>query len=177
MKRTASTLALALAALCAAGDTEVVALRAPGEPSRAVRGGRVAEVRVLSTVTDGTAALKGVSELWGEREEVRDVSTSNFLWTVAWSNGTEVVTNVTAEAPYPLPEGLVSASSNWVVEARAETNRAPCAVLSVTNALSGQITCSGGYGSAAPEGKRAAPGDLLLYEGTARGRVTVILER
>ena len=49
-------------------------------------------------------------------------------------------------------------------------------ILHPTNTLS-SITCSGGVGSDAPSGKWVLPGDVLLWDGTAKGRVTVILER
>ena len=94
-----------------------------------------------------------------------------------WSNGVDVVTNVSTVAPYPLPSALVSATSNWVVRAYAVTNTLPCVTLCVTNALSSEITCSSGVGMATPADKYVAPGDPISFEGTAKGRMKVILTR
>ena len=72
---------------------------------------------------------------------------------------------------------LISATSNWVVRAYAVTNTFPCVTLCVTNALSSEITCSSGVGMATPNDKYVAPGDPIFFEGTAKGRVKVILTR
>ena len=174
-KRMIAALCLLLAS-AARADTEVVTLT-DGEADGSHRGGRVALIHVLSSVASGTAALKSESRLWGVKDEVTDLSTSNFTWRVVWSNGTEVATNVTSTAPYPLPRALISATSNWVVTARAATNRVPYVALCRTNALSGTLTCSSGVATNAPAASFVAPGDRIFFTGTAKGRVTVILTR
>ena len=167
---------VALAASAARADTEIVTV-SDGEAAWNHRGGKVAQIHVLSSVASGKATLKSESKLWGTRDEITDLSTSNFVWTVVWSNGVDVVTNVSTVAPYPLPSALVSATSNWVVRAYAVTNTFPCVTLCVTNALSSEITCSSGVGTSAPADKYVAPGDPIFFEGTAKGRMKVILTR
>ena len=176
MKRLLTALVCAALALAGLADTEIVTI-ADGEACWNHRGGKVAQIHVLSSVASGKATLKSESKLWGMQDVVTDASTSNFYWTVVWSNGVDVVTNVSTVAPYPLPDALVSASSNWVVRALAITNTVPSVTLCTTNALSSEITCSSGVGSAAPSDKYMAPGDPIFFEGTAKGRVKVILTR
>ena len=177
MKRLALLICAALS-LAVLADTEVVTV-SDGEAAWNHRGGKVAQIHVLSSVASGTATLKSESKLWGTRDEVTDLSSSNFVWTVVWSNGVDVVTNKSTVAPYPLPpaRALISATSNWVVRAYAVTNTFPCVTLCVTNALSSEITCSSGVGAATPNDKYVAPGDPIFFEGTAKGRVKVILTR
>lgn len=177
MKRLALLICAALS-LAVLADTEIVTV-SDGEAAWNHRGGKVAQIHVLSSVASGKATLKSESKLWGTRDEITDLSSSNFVWTVVWSNGVDVVTNVSTVAPYPLPpaRALISASSNWVVRAYAVTNTLPCVTLCVTNALSSEITCSSGVGAATPNDKYVAPGDPIFFEGTAKGRVKVILTR
>ena len=177
MKRLALLICAALS-LAVLADTEIVSIT-DGEAAWNHRGGKVAQIHVLSSVASGKATLKSESKLWGTRDEITDLSSSNFVWTVVWSNGVDVVTNVTTGAPYPLPpaRALISATSNWVVRAYAVTNTLPCVTLCVTNALSSEITCSSGVGAATPNDKYVAPGDPIFFEGTAKGRVKVILTR
>ena len=175
MKRLALLICAALS-LAVLADTEIVSIT-DGEAAWNHRGGKVAQIHVLSSVASGKATLKSESKLWGTREEITDLSSSNFVWTVVWSNGVDVVTNVSTVAPYPLPSALVSATSNWVVRAYAVTNTLPCVTLCVTNALSSEITCSSGVGTATPNDKYVAPGDPIFFEGTAKGRMKVILTR
>lgn len=179
MKIKCKLLALTLSAFALAiADTEIVSI-ANGQSAGGHLGGKVQQINVLSTVAGGTATLKSESKLWGMRDVVTDLSTSNFFWTVVWSNGVEIVTNKSTVAPYPLPpaRALISATSNWVVNAFAVTNKEPYVTLCRTNALSGTITCSSGVAANSPDSKYVAPGDPLFFEGTARGRVTVILTR
>ena len=176
MKRLLTALVCAALALAGLADTEIVSI-ADGEACWNHRGGNVAQIHVLSSVASGKATLKSESKLWGTEDVITDVSTSNFFWTVVWSNGTEVVTNVSTIAPYPLPAALVSASSNWVVRALAITNTVPVVTLCTTNTLSSEITCSAGVATSAPSDKYVAPGDPIFFEGTAKGRVKVILTR
>ena len=177
MKRLALLICAALS-LAVLADTEIVSIT-DGEAAWNHRGGKVAQIHMLSSVASGKATLKSESKLWGTRDEVTDLSSSNFVWTVVWSNGVDVVTNVSTVAPYPLPpsRALVSATSNWVVRAYAVTNTLPCVTLCVTNALSSEITCSSGVGAATPADKYVAPGDPIFFEGTAKGRMKVILTR
>jgi len=177
MKRLAILICAALS-LAVLADTEIVTV-SDGEAAWNHRGGKVAQIHVLSSVASGKATLKSESKLWGTRDEVTDLSTSNFCWTVVWSNGTETVTNVSTVAPYPLPppRALISATSNWVVRAYAITNTIPVVTLCKTNALSAEITCSAGTALNVPSDKYVAPGDPIFFEGTAKGRVRVILTR
>ena len=177
MKRLAILICAALP-LASLADTEIVTV-SDGEAAWNHRGGKVAQIHVLSSVASGTATLKSESKLWGTREVITDLSTSNFYWTVVWSNGVDVVTNVSTVAPYPLPpaRALISATSNWVVNVLAATNQVPEVTLCVTNALSSEITCSSGVGTAAPNDKYVAPGDPIFFEGSAKGRLKVILTR
>ena len=177
MKRLALLICAALS-LAVLADTEIVTV-SDGEAAWNHRGGKVAQIHVLSSVASGKATLKSESKLWGTRDEITDLSSSNFVWTVVWSNGVDVVTNETTVAPYPLPpaRALISATSNWVVRAYAVTNTLPCVTLCVTNALSSEIACSSGVGTATPADKYVAPGDPIFFEGTAKGRVKVILTR
>lgn len=181
MKYFSIMLALALAAFAAfvgVADTEIVSI-ADGQAMGGHKGGKVQQISVLSTVAAGTVVLKSESKLWGMRDKITDLSTSNFVWTVVFSNGVQIVTNKTTVPPYPLPvaRSLISATSNWVVHAYAVTNKEPYMTLCKTNTLSGTITCSGGVGTNNPDSKYVSPGDPLLFSGTAKGRVTVILTR
>lgn len=166
------------AAFSSLADTEIVSI-ADGQAVAGHKGGKITQISVLSTVSSGTATLKSESKLWGMRDVVRDLSTSNFFWTVVWSNGVQIVTNKTTIPPYPLPpaRALISATSNWVVNAYAITNKEPYITLCKTNSLSAAITCSGGVATNIPDSKYVAPGDPLFFSGTAKGRVTVILTR
>ena len=168
----------AFAATLALADTEIVSI-ADGQAVANHRGGKVQQINVLSTVAAGTVTLKSESKLWGMRDVVTDLSTSNFVWTVVFSNGVQVVTNKSTIAPYPLPpaRALISATSNWVVNAFAVTNKEPYVTLCKTNTLSSAITCSSGVAANQPDSKYVAPGDPLFFSGTAKGRVTVILTR
>ena len=168
----------AFAAIVAIADTEIVSI-ADGQAVGNHRGGKIQQISVLSTVASGTVTLKSESKLWGMRDKITDLSTSNFVWTVVYSNGVQIVTNKTTIAPYPLPpaRALISASSNWVVQAYAITNKEPYITLCKTNTLSSAITCSSGVATNLPDSKYVAPGDPLLFSGTAKGRVTVILTR
>ena len=123
MERLAILICAALP-LASLADTEIVTV-SDGEAAWNHRGGKVAQIHVLSSVASGTATLKSESKLWGTREVITDLSTSNFYWTVVWSNGVDVVTNVSTVAPYPLPpaRALISATSNWVVNVLAATNQ------------------------------------------------------
>ena len=49
--------------------------------------------------------------------------------------------------------------------------------LAVTNSLTEQITCSGYVGTNAPSGKYVLPGDWLFFDGTAKGRALIVIER
>lgn len=172
-------LALTLSAFALVfADTEIVSI-ADGQAVGNHRGGKVQQINVLSTVASGTVTLKSESKLWGMRDVVTDLSTSNFVWTVVFSNGVDIVTNKTTVSPYPLPaaRALISATSNWVVHAFAVTNKEPYVTLCKTNALSNTITCSSGVAANQPDSKYVAPGDPLFFSGTAKGRVTVILTR
>ena len=179
MKTKCKLLALTLSAFALVfADTEIVSI-ADGQAVASHRGGKVQQINVLSTVAAGTVTLKSESKLWGMRDVVTDLSTSNFVWTVVFSNGVDIVTNKTTVSPYPLPaaRALISATSNWVVQAFAVTNKEPYVTLCKTNALSSAITCSSGVAANLPESKYVAPGDPLFFSGTAKGRVTVILTR
>ena len=84
MKIKCKLLALTLSAFALVfADTEIVSI-ADGQAVANHRGGKVQQINVLSTVAAGTVTLKSESKLWGMRDVVTDLSTSNFVWTVVF---------------------------------------------------------------------------------------------
>lgn len=174
MKRIFTTLAIALMGLFAqsattltVGDGEAVEVYAPG---------KVAAVRVISSVATGTATLKAAAQMPVVSNVANYASTTNFTYTYVYTNGTATVTNTVDYLPLPLGPTVTAYVTNSIVT--TVTNLVPTATSAVvvTNALSDAMTCSGGTASSTPSGKYVYPGDLLFFEGTARGRADVIIE-
>lgn len=154
-----------------------------GETVTPTRAGKVLGARVLSSVASGTATAKAVRslEVWGNRSEV--VATTNFTYTVvstqlvdsAWAT----VTNTTAFNPLPWgAENWVSFATNTVVTLATNVTPYVSSRVVVTNALTATATCSNGSGTAAAgSDPYILPGEEVFFEGTARGKVWIIIER
>jgi len=142
-------------------------------------GGRLAYVEVLSTVPSGTCTLKREQKLYTNAVDVLSFAATNFTYSLVYSNGTECVTNVTAVDQSAGLAGLsyISYSTNTIVQTWATTNVVRDLALTVTNSLTEALTCSGGVGSATPSGKYLLPGDVLFFDGTAKGRANIVIER
>lgn len=150
----------------------------PGGVTRVYEAGRVAHVEVLSSVSNGTAAVKRVRELVALRDDVTTTYSTNVTYTLSYSNGTEIVTN-TVDVDYsPFAAGMryISYATNTTVTATSVTNVVPYVATCVTNDLCESITCTGGVGSAALTNKFVFPGDKIFFTGTAKGKVEIIVE-
>ena len=170
------TIAFSLFAAVAFGDV----IGIPDGGTAAVRaGGRVARVEVLSSVAAGTATVKRIQTLETNATEITVQSFTNVTYMLVYSNGTETVTNVTLRDQSAYLSGLdyISYWTNRTVRTVAETNTVPALALTATNAVGSQVTCSGGVGGATVSDAWVTAGDLLFFEGTAKGRVTVFIER
>lgn len=183
MKKLFSALAIILLAIIIAAITANAALETIQIPSgseyRMFSPGKVVEVQVLSDTAAGTAAVKASESLVKMVDDVTTTYTTNVTYSLVYSNGTEIVTN-TVDVDYsPFPSGMryISYATNTLVTTTSVTNIVPLTVLTVTNAVGSTITCSGGYGKANPENAYLAPGSTVFAEGTATGRVTLIIER
>lgn len=143
-------------------------------------GCRLAAVRVVSSVADGTAQLFGVSALAVTSNATETVSETTVLWQRIYTDGTEAVTNVySGQVVYTPPPPWLVASQGWVTNTASRTvaRRVPTGrVLSLTNSLA-SVTCSGGLGLAAPTNAWIAAGERLVWTGTANGRAVLFLER
>lgn len=168
----------ALAALPILAAVEIYGIRDGGSVTVPL-GGRLAYVNVLSTVPNGTCTLKRGQSFETNAASVVSFAATNFTYSLVYSNGTVTVTNVTAVNQWPDIAGTryISYSTNRTVRTWAETNWTPRVALAVTNALTEQITCSGGVGTNAPTGKYVLPGDRLFFDGTAKGRALIVIER
>lgn len=172
-------LALIIAAVlfgCAHGAVEAVDI-ADGESVRMLAPGKVVAVRAASSVAAGTVAVKAAAEVPVFTNGVVTTYATNIAWRLVWTNGTSLVTN-DYPRPYQYARPATTAFYGPVTNVTSTSRAAPLMkqILHPTNTLS-SITCSGGVGSDAPSGKWVLPGDVLLWDGTAKGRVTVILER
>lgn len=178
MKKLFSALAIILAATAANAAIEALSLPT-GDTYANTAGGKVLEIRVLSTEAAGTASVKAESRLVRMVDEVTTTYATNVTYSLVYSNGTEVVTNTVAVDYSPFPSGMryISYTTNTLVTTTSITNLVPSAVLTVTNAVGTTVTCSGGVGKANPENAFIEPGENLFIDGTASGRVTLILER
>ena len=170
------TLLAALAVRAVAG-IGTVAVTMDG--SVVTRAGKAVEVRAVSTVASGTAAVKYVREIWEQADEVVSTQRTNFTWTAVCEGG--AVTNTTSFYPkdwlYWAGTNYVSFVTNTVVTTLSVTNRVPRLALAVTNDVA-SVTCSGGAGKASPASTLyLLPGDRVFYTGTARGRVDIVTEQ
>ncbi len=141
-------------------------------------GGRLAYVRMLSTVGSGTCALKCAQELHTNETSIVSHSLTNVTYSLVYMDGSTTVTNVTEVDQSAGLAGLsyVSYTTNNVITTWSETNTVDAVALTVTNSLV-SITCSGGAGIATPTNTYLLAGDRLFFEGTAKGRAHVIIER
>ena len=168
----------ALAALAASGATDIFGVSSGGSVTVPL-GGRLAYVHVLSTTASGTCTLKREQVLRTNAVEVFSFASTNFTYTLVYSNGTETVTNVTETDQAAGLAGLsyISYATNQIVNSWNVTNMVQALALTVTNALTDQVTCSSGVGTNAPTGKYVLPGDRIFFEGTATGRALIVIER
>ena len=180
MKRLAFAIALA-ALLCgaAAAGTAAVEISAGGAwtvdaPCR------LAAVRAVSSVASGTVALSGVSALDVTSNAVETVADVSVVWTRVLTNGTAAVTNsYPGQVVYTPPPPWLLASEGWTTNTAARTVSRLVKTgetLSLTNSLA-SFSCSGGLGSAAPENCWLLPGERVVSSGTAKGVLTLFLER
>ena len=178
MNKLFSTLAILFAATVANATLEAIQIPS-GSDYRILSPGKVVEVQVLSTTATGTASVKAIGTLVKMVDEVTTTYATNVTYSLVYSNGTEIVTNTVAIDYSPFPSGMryISYTTNETVTATSVTNLVPSTVLTVTNAVGSTITCSGGYGHANPDNAYLASGSTLFAEGTATGRVTLIIER
>ena len=185
MKRLALIIA-AFSALALRAGTEALDI-ADGESVRVLAPGKVVAVRAASSVASGTVALKAAADVPVFTNGTVTTWSTNVLWRHVWTNtviaADHSATNVywvtnDYQRPYPYARPATTVSYGCLTTVTAETSptRLLKQMLHPTNTLS-SITCSGGVGSDAPSGQYVMPGDLLLWDGTAKGRVTVILER
>ena len=179
MKKLLAILAVAAAfAACALDVIEIL----PGETTKATASGKVLAVRVLSTVASGTATVRGVTTVASTARTPVEVAATNFTFTVIATNyvAGSLVTSTTTTPfdPYPFGhDNWISFATNSIVTLSTNWTETVTASLLATNAITSQITCSGGIGENAPTGKFIVPGENLSFEGTANGRVLLIIER
>ena len=178
MKKLFSALAILFAATVANAALEAIQIPS-GSDYRILSPGKVVEVQVLSDTASGTATVKAEQRLVKMVDEVTTTYATNVTYSLVYSNGTEIVTNTVAIDYSPFPSGMryISYTTNTLVTTTSITNLVPSAVLTVTNAVGTTVTCSGGVGKANPENAFIEPGENLFIDGTASGRVTLILER
>ena len=176
MKRTAFAALAALIAATASASFDALTLE-DGIEVAAPFAAKAVRARLDSSVASGTAAVKAVSSM----PVYTDVSTvlyaTNWTYTVVYTNGAETVTNVTDYVPLPLGETVTSYATNEVVTVLG-TNVASVATSYVTktNTLV-SLTASGGTATNDVTNGWIFPGDLLFFEGTAKGRVMLIIEK
>lgn len=176
MKRIAAILIAALAAATFAfAEYGIVELTDGGTfvPASAAR---VAAVRAVSSVADGTVAVKSVATLHVVSNAAVVTYSTNYTYTAVWTNGTGAVTNTSSHELLPLGSNVTSYVTNTIVT--ASTNWVPTASssVSVTNTIA-SFACSGGTGSTNPASVYLIPGEPVFFEGTASGRVTLVVEK
>lgn len=178
MKRLSTLFA---AAFAVSAHAEFAILELPtGTTNAAPFAAKVAAARVHSSVASGTATVKAVSslEIWGSETNV--MHATNHTWTVVWTNDAGAASTNTYDFD-PSPWG----TDNWTSFATNDivtstTNVSPVVVSTVraTNALTEAATCSNGTANAAASATPwIVPGDRLFVDGSAEGRVLLILER
>lgn len=175
MKKLFSTLAIVLAATVAQASYEVIQLSSSSDQT-VLEPAKIARVEIVSSVASGKATVKRVSPVVRVGNRVDTYATTNYTYTTVWSNGTQVVTNTTPYLTRRFAVPPISYTTNLVVSSYSITNAVPGSTAALTNAVTDEITCSSGYGSATPSDKWVLPGDRLFYTGSATG-VILILER
>lgn len=175
MKKLFTALAIVLLGLFAQASYEVIQLSNSSDQT-VLEPGKIARVEIVSSVASGTATVKRASPVVTVGNHVDTYTKTNFTYTTVWSNGTEVVTNTTPYLTRRFTVPPISYTTNLVVSSYSITNAVPGSSAALTNAVTEEITCSSGYGSATPSDKWILPGDRLFYSGTATG-VTLIIER
>jgi hypothetical protein len=136
---------------------------------------RVAAVRALSTVAAGTVAVKSVSTLAVPTNTAVVTYATNYTYTAIWTNGTETVTNTTVHEQLPLGSNVTSYATNTIVTATTNWVPGTAATVAATNTLV-SFTCSGGAGEAVPTNAFLLPGETVFFDGTASGRVLLVIE-
>lgn len=137
---------------------------------------KIARVEIVSSKATGKATVKRVSPVTTVGSHIDTYTKTTYTYTTVYSNGVNVVTNTSPYITRHFATPPISYTTNAVVSTYAITNSVPGATAAITNAVTEEITCSGGYGGASPSDKWIVPGDRLFYTGNATG-VTVILER
>lgn len=183
MKTLFNALAIALASILffSVAEASVDWIQIPsGTSHKVLEPGKVVAIQVLSEEASGTATVKAEEKLVRIVDDVTTTAFTNFTYSLVYSNGTEVVTNTTAvdySPTFPPSLRYIEYFTNTIVTTTTTTNKVPSAVLTVTNDVGTTVTCSGGYGKANPSDAYLAPGSTVFAEGTANGRVTLIIER
>ena len=154
-----------------------------GETVVPTRPGKVLGARVLSSVASGTATAKAVRslEVWENQEDI--VAATNYTYTVVSTQLVDsawvTVTNTTAFNPLPWgTENWTSFATNTVVTLSTNVTPHVSSRVVVTNALTATATCSNGSGTAAAgSDPYILPGEEVFFEGTARGKLWLIIDR
>lgn len=179
MKKTVSL--LVCAALAVSAHAEFAILELPtGTTNAAPFAAKVAAARVHSSVADGSATVKAVSshEFWGTETNV--TYATNHTWTVVWTNDAGAATTNTFDFD-PSPYGTnrwTSFATNDVVTGTTNVTPVVVSTVAATNELTAAATCSNGTATAAASATPwIVPGERLFVDGTADGRVILILEK
>ncbi len=173
--------ALLSSACCSFAALDVIEI-APGRSARATAPAKVVAVRVLSATAAGTATVKTVSTFAATELTPVVAESTNLTFTVVATNyvaGSLVtVTNTTPFDPWPYGhDNWISFATNSVVAYSTNWVETVTSSLFATNAITGQLTCSGGFAESVVSNKFLVPGEPIFYEGTADGKVLVITER
>lgn len=129
-------------------------------------GGKVAWIDAVATNAAWTPTVKIVRESWRNTADIRTTVSTNWSYTIVWTNSAATYTNVVYGPPAPTPPANATAfSTNMAVRTTATTNWAVRIVAAETN------TATAGTSYVAPEDKimLSAPAD-------ARTRVTVAID-
>ena len=159
---------------------------AAGEFESGAVGGKLVAIQVFSPVASGTVSLKSIYEaaVFTNAVQIETFTATNM--TVVSSNRLDatVSTNTVPAAMFAFPTWQraypfnILVSSNAAVSVSVSTNTWPVFEKSVfvTNTIASG-TCSGGIFTNAPSGVYLAPGEKLLFTGTATGgHLRLILE-
>lgn len=160
-----------------AGIESIQVVSSPVQVTYAVK---AVEAHVLSSVADGTASLKAVRRLYADEPSVTELApVTNVTYQLVYRDGSTTVTNVT---PYDVDfqyigTNYVSYATNVVITTPAVTNIVRTLKLCTTNEIL-SVTCSGGIGTGTPASTTyLEPGVELFFTGTAKGNVSLIVER
>ncbi len=141
---------------------------------------RVAAVRAVSTGAAGTVALSAVETYDVATNAAYTVTDTEVLWRRVATNGTTTVTNdYSGQVVFTAPPPWGVAWTGWITNTTTRTLTRLVKTgqtIAATNSLA-SLTCSAGAGSAAPSNVYVRAGDRVLWTGTAKGRVTIIVER